>query len=248
MSTIPKKITKLIAISLLLSSSVEAMADSSFKDMMSFLNSSTATDYNYVGVRGGVVVPGKTEGNTDLQGTSGSTTSVYGISLGRKFMDRFAAEVEYSYRNSSSFNNTSLINGTVPTNSKNTWGVKSQTLMLNVAADLLTHETIRPYVKLGMGFSKNKSENYIQSTGTKSSTWAGKNNTSFAYQAAFGLNFATSKMIDTNFEYAFINRGQFKTYDRVTNVRSNGITETDSTARKGTLKEQVITVGFKVKF
>jgi len=162
-------------------------------------------------------------------------------------MDIFAAEVEYTYRNSSSLNNTSLVNGTTATNSKNTWGVKSQTLMLNLAADLITHDLIRPYVKLGIGFSKNKSEDYVQSTNANVTTWAGKNNTSFAWQAAFGLNFTTSKMIDTNFEYAFVNRGQFRTYDRSTNVRSNSATETENTAKKGNLKEQVITVGFKVK-
>jgi opacity protein-like surface antigen len=248
MSIISKNTAKLIVMSLVLSSSIEAMAASSFKDMMSFLNTSTATDYNYVGARGGAVIPGKTEGNSDLQGTSGSTTSLYGLSLGRKFMDIFAAEVEYTYRNSSSLNNTSLVNGAVATNSKNTWGVKSQTLMLNLAADLITHDLIRPYVKLGMGFSKNKAEDYVQSTNANVTTWAGKNNTSFAWQAAFGLNFTTSKMIDTNFEYAFVNRGQFRTYDRSINVRSNSTTETENTAKKGNLKEQVITVGFKVKF
>ena len=250
MSTIytRKNIAKLISISLCLSSSVEAVAASSFGDMISSLRESTATDYNYVGARVGVVVPSRTQGNSDLQGISGSTASAYGLSLGHKFMDRFAAEIEYTYRNKSNLNNTVLIHTGSSINTTNTWGVKSNTLMLNLSADLLTHEMIRPYVKLGAGFSKNKSDDYVQNSNNEITTWARKNHTSIAWQAAFGLNFVTSKMIDTNFEYAFLNRGKFKTYDNATYVNGNISTSQDSTARTGYLKEQVITVGFKVKF
>jgi opacity protein-like surface antigen len=200
------------------------------------------TDYNYIGASAGIAFPTNIGGNSELKNTSGRTASNLGTSIGRKMIDRFGVEVEYSYRNKSDISNAG-------TNSvSNNWGVSANTIMLNLTADLLKHEMIRPYIKGGFGLSINKANNYININNQATNTWSSKSTRSFAWQVALGLNFTTFKNIDTNFEYAFVNRGKFKTANCPTYITSQINESTNDSARIGYLTEQVISIGFKIKF
>jgi opacity protein-like surface antigen len=187
-----------------------------------------------------------TQGNSDLQSVSGNSSYTVGAFVGRKFMDRFGAELEYMYRGKSDIDssNTGAISKTT-----NSWGASANTFMFNVTADLLTGYAVRPYVKLGAGASRNKADQYKYTTNDITGVWASKTTTHFAWQAGFGVNIATSKAIDTNIEYAFVDRGEFKTATGET-ITVGGASDfaSASAAKTGKLRDQVVTIGFKVKF
>lgn len=240
--------SNLFKLSLLLITTLSFNAQANFFSHAknALLGESTTTDYNYIGAKGGVATPSSTEGNSDLQSVAGNITYSGGIFVGRKFMDRYGFEIEFSQRGHSDIDSSNLANDV---NTTNNWGVSAKTVMLNLTADLLTHETIRPYIKLGAGFSRNKADNYIHNSNNTTTTWNGKTGTEFAWNAGIGLSLATYKSIDTFFEYAFINRGKFETYNGAT-LSTGGSTfaDSDSNAKFGYLREQIVSVGFKVKF
>lgn len=232
------KLVKPIVATLLLPLSASAM---SFGD-----GPKSDTDYFYAGLKTGAVIPGNTQGNSDLQSVTGNSTYTVGASAGMKFMDRFAVELEYMYRGKSDIDSSSKVD--VATSS-NSWDVSANTFMFNMTADLLTGYAVRPYVKLGAGASSNKAADYVYTSNSSSETWKGKTQTEFAWQAGFGVNIATSKMIDTNIEYTYVDRGEFKTGTDVTLVSSNGaVTSSTQAAKTGKMRDQVVTVGLKFKF
>ena len=204
------------------------------------------TDYFYAGLKTGAVIPGNTQGNSDLQSVTGNTSYTVGVSAGMKFMDRFAAELEYMYRGKSDIDSSTTLNSTVSTQS---WDVSANTFMFNMTADLLTGYAVRPYVKLGAGASSNKAADYVYKTNGTMTTWKGKTQTEFAWQAGFGVNIATSKMIDTNIEYTYVDLGEFKTETGATLTASNGeVTSVNQAAKTGKMRDQVVTIGLKFKF
>lgn len=213
--------------------------------MFSFIPESTETDYNYVGARAGGVFPTNTGGNTDLQSVSPDTTYTVGFSVGRKIKDRFALELEYMNRGKSNISSTSNVGTT-----RNEWGVKANTLMLNAAVDIITDASVRPYVKLGVGASRNETSEYAYSTASNAKFWGAKANTKFAWQAAIGGNMSVTKTIDANIEYAYIDRGKIRTKNGYKLVYPDGETayESDSGAKLGNLREQAVTFGVKYKF
>jgi opacity protein-like surface antigen len=234
------KLIKPMMLSMLLPFSAQALN-------FGLMTPSSDTDYFYAGVKAGVAVPSNIEGTSDLQSVAVDTSYTAGVFFGRKFMDRFSAELEYMYRGKSDIDNSVKTSSETVTNS---WGVSANTFMLNVTADLLTGYAVRPYVKLGAGASSNKASDYIYTDGSGTNTYTGKTSTEFAWQAGFGVNIATSQMIDTNIEYIYIDRGEFKTESGLTSVSSSGTVSVDNraTAKTGKLRDQLITVGIKFKF
>jgi opacity protein-like surface antigen len=207
------------------------------------------TDYFYAGVKAGTVMPGNTQGNSDLQSVTGDKTYTAGVSFGRKFQDRFAVELEYMYRGKSDVDSSSQVGSA---NATNSWDVSANTFMVNMTADLLTGYAVRPYVKLGAGASSNNSSDYVFVNNGTTTTWKGRTTTEFAWNAGFGVNINTSKMIDTNIEYAYVDRGQFETNSGATILTEGGVSGTASSAvaaaRTGKLRDQVVTVGLRFKF
>lgn len=240
------KTLKSLIISLVITSSFFIQTYASDGTQNILLSQNSKTDYNYIGVKGGVVISSPTEGNSDLQSVSANTTYNAGIFVGRKFMDRYAFEIVFDQRGKSDINSSNLA-GDI--NTTNSWGVSAKTVMFNISADLLTHDLIRPYVKLGAGFSRNKTDNYTYYSNNTTTTWKGKTIREAAWNAGFGLNFSTYQSIDSFIEYSFINRGKFKTYGGATlNVDGVNYFESSALARFGFLREQVINVGVKFKF
>lgn len=205
----------------------------------------SATDYNFVTVKAGGVFPTNLEGNSGLN--TGDSAFTAGFEAGRKFMDRYSVGLEYMYRDK---NTAHSYNVNAITSEKSTsWSARSDTFMLNLAADLITDSKIRPYFKVGVGASRNKAYDYTTNDydeGNNINVYSGKTITEFAYQLGAGLTMNTSKMFDTQLEYMFVNRGQVKTKDNYTGVNSGEVTP--AAARTGELKDHVVTIGLKFKF
>ncbi len=231
---------KAVISSLILLSTASASAK-----MLSFMPESTDSDYNYVGGRAGGIFPLKVNGNTDLQALSPDANYTLGFSVGRKIKDRFAVEFEYMNRGESDIKDTSSAGAVV-----NEWSVKANTLMLNAAVDIITDAAVRPYVKLGVGASRNEAGEYEYTSTRNSKFWGSNLSTKLAWQAAIGGNMAITKSIDANIEYAYIDRGKFKTKNGYKLVYSDGETiyESDSGPKVGYLREQAVTLGVKYKF
>ena len=206
--------------------------------------SSDAMEYNFVDIKGGLVQPTKMTGNSNL--TTANTTYTAGLEVGRKFMATYGLSLEYSHRGPSTAGNNDA-GGT----QYNNWKVQSDTLMVNMTADLLKDTGIKPYAKLGFGASRNKAGDYIATLDNSrypvsTATWSGKTSSSFAWQAGVGLTMPTHPMFDTKVEYVFINRGQAKTKENFTS--SDTGKKMTAPARTGKLQDHVFTIGFRVKF
>lgn len=200
-------------------------------------------DFFYVDAKGGAIAPSTTQGNSDLQSVTPNSTYTLGLAFGKKFMDRFGAELEYMYRGKSDIDNSA---GTI----SNTWSVSANTFMFNLTADMVTGSMIRPYAKVGVGYSINDAGQYKYTTLTNTQTWKSDNSSHFAWQAGFGLAMNTSEMIETKIEYAFVDRGEFKTGSGAATVTSDGESNFDSasSARTGKLRDHTITLAVGYKF
>lgn len=243
---ITNKTIKLTIASLALLSSSIANA-SIINEFLTNMLKSTDTDYNYIGGKIGGVFPTNIQGSSDLQDVSPDTTYTTGFSVGRKIDDSFAIELEYTHRGESNINNSSLSSSD---NVRNEWGVKADTLMLNTVIDVISDNSIRPYVKFGIGASRNESNDYKYSDKVSTRIWGGKITTKFAWQAAFGFSTSLTKTTDANIEYSYIDRGSFRSKNGSQRIYSNGnvTTNSNSEAKIGKLKEQVLTIGVKYKF
>lgn len=206
-------------------------------------------DYNFVTLKAGLVNPTPLGGNTGLN--VGNDTYTAGLSVGRKFEDRYALEFEYMYRGK---NSAHAYNANYDPSLDNTdWKASSNTYMLNAMADLIECEKFRPYLKAGIGMSSNKAYSYVftqtnnnnDGTSTTSSyTYSGKTTNSFAWQVGAGMNMKTTEMFDTQLQYMYVDRGALKTHANYTGPA----TTVNSSARKGWMKEHVITLGLTTKF
>lgn len=208
----------------------------------------SATDYNFVTVKAGGVFPTSLEGNSGLN--TGDSAFTAGFEAGRKFMDRYSVGLEYMYRDKNTAHAYN-VNSEIGMGDAS-WSARSDTLMLNLAADLITDSKVTPYFKVGVGASRNKAYDYttnIADEGDGSANidaYAGKTTTEFAWQAGAGLAMKTTKMFDTQLEYMFVDRGQIKTEENYVGRASGD--KVSSNARTGRLKEHVVTIGLKFKF
>lgn len=199
-------------------------------------------EYNYATIKAGVVSPTSMSGNAGLN--TGDTTYTTGFSVGRKFQERFAVELEYMYRGKNT--SRSYDASSNPGDNNSYWSASSNTFMTNLSADLIEHSKITPYVKAGLGMSVNKAYDYVYYDDIGTSTYSGKSQNQFAWQAGAGLNMETTEMLDTQLQYMFIDRGRIKTKENY--VTSNDGETVSSSARTGRLREHVVTAGLTVKF
>lgn len=229
------KIMKVTALTFLVcATNANANADSKFKSMLSD---------SFITLKLGVAQQNKLGGNSGLD--AGDPTFVGGMLVGKQVTDRFGVDLEWINKAKSSLSSNG--SGTpTPYDTSNNWAVSSNTFMANITANLLQDSMAKPYVRLGLGISKNKSYDYktINNEGL-STTYSGRTINSFAWQAGAGVSFNTHKMFDTQLEYMFINRGKFKTYDNY--IDATGEVE-NAPAIYGTSREHVFTVGLKFKF
>lgn len=198
---------------------------------------------NFVIVKGGYDKP--TDINSDFKASKVDEAFAGGIEVGRKFKDRFAGSLEYAYRSKSDAK-------TYPSSEDSlAWSVKSHTFMANLSAYLFTEENrANPYVKVGLGLSRNKVGDYVDTNDGDNIhtvlTYPGKDETKFAWQIGAGVSVPFIKMVDTQLEYMFIDRGKISTESKYI-PKEDAVYISDS-AKTGHIKDHVFTVGFKVKF
>ena len=202
-------------------------------------------DFNFVTVKAGIDQP-VVNNNADVN--SVNTTYLGGIEVGRSFMDIFAVSVEYNHVGKSKFNINSDNEGNGVTRSYD-WGVKSDLFLANISANLAKNTDITPYVKLGLGASRNTTYNYIITESGASSntmTYAGKTKTNFAWRLGLGANMAFNEKMDLDISYAFTDRGKVETnssyYD---SSLAQNVVDSSRTVK---LKDHAVMVGIKYKF
>lgn len=196
--------------------------------------------YNFFTVKAGIAQPTNL-GNTAA--SNGSTTYTAGTVLGRKFMDIFSVDGEYMLRGNSKF--SSSTNLVQPSNEFGSWNIRSNTFTLNASVDLVNTPVITAYVRAGAGISINRSSNYTYNNEGNISTYPGKTTNSFAWQVGLGANFKSTKMLDTQVEYMFVDRGKVSTQAYYTT--SSG-TNVSAPPISGRLKDHTVTIGLKFNF
>lgn len=198
---------------------------------------------NFVIIKGGYNKPNKI--NSDFKASKVDEAFAGGIEVGRKFKDRFTAGLEYNYRSKS--------DAKVYPSSEDSlaWSVKSHSFMANLSASFFTEEDkVNPYVKAGLGLSRNKVGDYVDTdTGdntTTMTTYPGKNETKFAWQIGAGVSVPFIKFVDAQLEYMFIDRGKISTESK--SISNLDTIYESASPKTGHIKDHVFTVGFKVKF
>lgn len=199
---------------------------------------------NFLALSAGIDQPSVENNNASI--SSAKTTYIGSIEVGRKFYDRVSLSLEYKYFAKTKFN---INNSFTSTNSfDHSWSVRSDTFMVNLAVDLIEHDNIAPYLKVGAGVSRNKSNEYkIEATNltskvVTSTSWTGKTVNRFAWQIGAGIDLKTSELLITNLSYNFVNRGKFETnFATDPSINSNKNQYTN-------LQDHVFTVGVKFKF
>lgn len=196
---------------------------------------------NFIALSAGIDQPSIGNNNGNLN--SAKTTYVGTVEVGRKFYDRVSLSLEYKYFSKTNFNISDVSSGSNKDTSS--WSVRSDLFMANIAFDLIEGEKITPYLKTGVGFSKNKANDFITDSVSTSSNgagthnvWGNKTKNNFTWQVGAGLDFKTSDIITTNIAYNFVDRGKFDT--------------SYNTAQKSTkysnLQDHIFTFGVKFKF
>jgi opacity protein-like surface antigen len=200
---------------------------------------------NFVTFKAGIIQPNSLGGNAHLDSSKAAYTS--GLEVGRKFMDIYAVSLEVRADEETKFESNT------PTGDKYNqaaWNVSSTMVMLNFSADLLKQSMLTPYVKVGIGASRNNASDYsINDVNAKNPAnpvrYPGKTNTSLAWQVGAGLRMATTQMFDTELAYMYTSKGKAKTKNEFYNGNSAPIT---SDAKYGKLEEHVFTIGVRFKF
>lgn len=208
-------------------------------------------NFNYIGIKAGIAMPSNLGGNSDLSGYSTDNVATYGFMVGRKINDIFALEFEYMYRS----NSDTSVNSISPTGPKNiSWGAKTNTFMFNASVDIIKHRLFRPYVKAGIGYSNNNSDNYVSTITNNSgglvekNTYGGKTTNEFAWQAGVGINMTLNKTFDVNIEYMYVDKGQIETANSRTYTTSTQSSIKQANSLNGKLIDNVVTIGLKIKF
>jgi opacity protein-like surface antigen len=213
-----------------LTSALSAIADTTHE------HSSLLDGKNYLKIKAGLDMPNKIGGNTNLN--AGETNYVMGASIGRQFLSFLLLDLEYIYfgKNKAQYQTSST--------TQTTWNIQSNVLMANLRLNLLKDFEIMPYVKAGAGISRNKSFAYTTSGPGTLDTYGGKTVNSFAWQVGIGFSFEYNKIIGTELEYTYVNRGKVRTQGYLvqgdTSVFNGGIS--------GTLMDNVVTFGIKLHF
>lgn len=198
---------------------------------------------NFVTIKGGLDQSSRLGGVFSL-GTADPTYTA-GIAVGRKFSDIFGLELEYMHTGNRKYKTTSGWTDGAPVQS-NTWEVITDTVMVNSSVDLVSEGQMTPYLKGGIGISRNKAGKNISINEGVTYTYGGKVKTDFAWQVGAGLNTTISPMFDLQVEYMFVNHGTVKTQS---SYYKTPIAATySSPAVTGKLWDHVASIGFKIKF
>jgi opacity protein-like surface antigen len=230
-----KKYVKPVVLSCVLPLAFSANAEDGMKSLMD--------GKNFFALKAGINSGGAEHNNYGAKDLDAK--AIGGVELGRKFHDMLSLSAEYIYKPKAHFNMDSYQN-TTGDMTENEWSVKSHVFMFNATVHLLQDSKVTPFVKAGIGSSKNKASDYKNNNSDDNSYYPGKSKNNFAWQAGAGINIATSEMIDTEIAYMFMDRGKVETED-YKYVNGTKVTE-DSAKRSVSLRDHSVMFALKVKF
>ena len=219
------KLIKPLLVSCLVPLSLVAQAD----DKMNFITLNLGADQ-------AVVYNNKANIDTAETGLLG------GVEIGRKLNDMFALGVEYQYHAKTKFN---IKSNTDTYGDSLAWVVRSNVVLATMRMTLAQDAKVMPYIKLGLGASRNKADNYTETNLVYGRTYPGKTKTNFAWQLGVGLSVPMSDMFDVEMAYAFMDRGEIRTQGSFNSYYASGVPSTAKTAK---LRDHAITLGLKFKF
>ena len=172
----------------------------------------TDTDHStfYLKISGGPSLPSKVGG--DFPGASITSSAVYGAALGYNFNKNFSADLSFDYR-------PSYKNNFTDTEDNFSYNyltkIKSLSLMANIYYNFNSFYNFIPYVTVGGGIAKNKTEDSIMKISDKThsfnTTLSGSTKNNFIYKAGLGVKYNVRNNLDIGIQYQFINLGKFET-------------------------------------
>lgn len=211
----------------------------------------------------GASFTGNNVNNTNYSVKSAKDSAVMGIEFGAGFMDRFTASFEYNYYSKSKFTMNSF--STQSNSYTQTWSGTSNLFLANLAVSLYEHsgeKRFNPYVKAGLGVSKNKASDLTitdvntgtnwQTAGvsnTQSITLKGQDTSNFAWRVGLGTTIMFNHNIDFDLAYAYTDRGKFKASSTLTSqaIVPGSATTTFNLSQQVKLRDNAVTLGVRIK-
>lgn len=179
------------------------------------------TDNNnfYFKVNGGPSLPSKVGG--DFPGASITNSMAYAVAVGYDFNKHFSADLSFErrgkYKNNYFYtdsDNEEIVSNTYITK------IKSTSIMANLYYNFDSYYNFTPYITIGGGVAKNKTDNTIIYTNSDDFVSVGslskseKNN--FIYKVGLGTKYRIKSNIEIGIQYQFIDLGKFRTGNTIT--------------------------------
>jgi opacity protein-like surface antigen len=118
------------------------------------------------------------------------------------------------------------------------WSLSSNMITANAAISVFPDQPVDFYVKVGLGFSYNKSGSYQWTSDNTQYSYPGDNSFNFAWRSGVGVKVNMFPDIDTGIEYMYTDRGSFKTQSN----RKVSNTETISEPREASFTDHTISM------
>ncbi len=204
------------------------------------------SDYYFVTLKGAIDQP--VVDHNQAKVNSVDTSFFGGLEAGKSLNEMLSLSLEYDYFGKSKFNISDDSEGNGTTDSY-TWGARSDLFLANITTNLSKNTDITPYVKVGLGASRNKVDNYVMSESGSSSntlTYSGKKQTKFAYRISLGASMSLTEKMDFDVAYAFTSRGKVETNS--TYYDSNLNQNIRSSTKSVNLRDHALVLGVKFKF
>lgn len=185
---------------------------------------------------------------TDTQLSNSSGSFVLGGAIGKKITPALHMDLELNYRNAK---NTKFYNIASQETAYKEWKVEAQTLILNGTYHFLDQSMIHPYIKGGIGISRNISGAYCSQSFNKSSITCspGKTKYSPAWQVAGGLSIRHTNKLGSELEYTYLNRGKSETQNlSITEVQGVPTNKSARGKKTQTIKDHIVTYGVVYSF
>jgi opacity protein-like surface antigen len=195
----------------------------------------------------GVNRPSHFGGNASLDQLKNS--AFYSVSIGRSINNLLNCALEFN-RSERSATGTDIKSPRLPPNA---WSIKSYGIFFNGMLNMTNEEKVRPYMKLGMGYSFNKVGAYTRILGPSHQSLEprvyhapgiSKNNA--AYQIGVGVIFQGSTHYYFNIDYSMIFRGRVEAANYAIFEETGDFVK--FTPVSGKLIDNIVSVGVRFRF
>lgn len=171
--------------------------------------------------------------NYSYDGSLGGGALV-GAEFGTRLNDNFRVGLSLDYRSyENDLKGSGLLSG-----QERTLETKSLATMLNGYYDFTKGDGFNPYVTVGLGIANNEQE---ANGKNGASSFASKENTSFAYKLGLGAKYQINNSVDLDIRYQYVDLGKVS----LGNL-DNGYTNT--TTKSANLRANEVLVGIAYKF